>query len=133
MKKFLREYAANLVVSLVVAFIAFGASTSWGWPFAGSVAFAIVAGLITAVVIQGLVVLWHRNRSVPEEGRPGGGGTTAEKAAGADTAADEGGGLSGSNPGGDDGSASGTGAAESGPRGPVQRSEGYRSSLEDPG
>lgn len=136
MKKFLREDGPILLVSLVITFLAFQAAESWGWPFAGAGIFAVAAGLLTAIVIQGLVILWHHNRSDPDEDDSNHADAQAEEAAAAE-AGQEGESdwreeFEGKNPSSDDGSASGTGAEESGPRGPVRRSEGYRSSLEDP-
>ncbi|HET7414429.1 MAG TPA: hypothetical protein VFI97_01885 [Arthrobacter sp.] len=137
MKKFLREDGPILIASLVITFIAFRAAESWGWHFIGSAVFAAAAGLISAVVIQGLVVLWHHNRSDPNKDNSETTEAEAQRAASAEAEKKEGETdwreqFAGENPSGDDGSASGTGAEESGPRGPVRRSEGYRSSLEDP-
>lgn len=136
MKKFLREDGPILVISLVITFIAFRASESWGWHFLGSAVFAAAAGLISALVIQGLVVLWHHNRSDPQKGASEDGASEAESEASEAANKDSETGwreqFAGENPSRDDGTASGTGAEESGPRGPVRRSEGYRSSLEDP-
>jgi hypothetical protein len=136
MKKFLREDGPILVISLVITFIAFRAAESWDWHFIGSAIFAAAAGLISAVVIQGLVLLWHHNRSDSNKEESGRAEAEAESAsAEAGMGENETDGreeFAGENPSRDDGSASGTGADESGPRGSVRRSEGYRSSLEDP-
>lgn len=137
MKKFLREDGPILIISLVITFVAFKAAESWDWHFVGSAIFAAAAGLISAVVIQGIVILRHHNRSDPNQENSGRTEAEAESAASAEAGVreNETGGreeLAGENPSRDDGTASGTGAEESGPRGSVRRSEGYRSSLEDP-
>ncbi|GAB3518591.1 hypothetical protein [Arthrobacter monumenti] len=158
MKKLLREDGPVLLVSLVITYLVFQGVLSWGWNIIGAAVFAVVIGLISAIAIQAIIVLWDHKRGSSK--------TDEADSAGADSAGtgnrehdgdapdeipEDGSSLDrrgddrgdGTKPGWrksfetddpseDDGSASGTGAEQSGPRGPVRRTEEYRSSLEDP-
>lgn len=121
MKKLLREDGPVLIISLVIMYLAFRAAVGWDWHFIAAGAFAMVVGIAAGVLTQVIMIVVASKRAVPS-----GGGTADAEVSGGHT------------PGGTDrmnnyeGAASGTGADESGPRGPVARDEEYRSSLEDP-
>lgn len=147
MKKLLREDGPILLISLVVTYIAFRGALGWEWSFIGAAVFAVAMGLLSAVVIQAVVILVSNKRRDSESGDDQGEAERdATEAKARDKAHDQSGagGHGGDNEHGskerfsaddtsaDDGTASGTGAEESGPQGRVHRSEEYRSSLEDP-
>ncbi len=131
MKKLLREDGPILPISLVITYLAFRGALAWDWAFLGAAVFAVAMGLLSAVVIQAVVILVSNKRGGSESADDQ--GETERDATAAEAAHDDPKEHSSAeNPSRDDGSASGTGAEESGPQGPVRRSEGYRSSLEDP-
>lgn len=152
MKKLLREDGPVLLVSLVITYFVFQGALSWGWNVIGAAVFAVVIGLISAIAIQALIVLWEHKRggSNTDESNPAGAGNgergdapdeIPEDGSSLDRRGDDRGGntkpgwrksFETDDPSEDDGSASGTGAEQAGPRGPVRRTEEYRSSLEDP-
>lgn len=125
MKKLIREDGIVLIISVVIMYLAFRTASGWEWHFLAAALFALVAGVAGGVLTQvvSMIIASKRGAGHSPDGaaRSPDGGSTGERHFRDRADAQD-----------DDYSASGTGAEESGPRGPVHRSEEYRSSLEDP-